>query len=350
MHNELFRILDVNINRVSEGLRVLEDHMRFGNNAEHSTVKIRELRHAIRSILKKYDSNLLVSRNTFADFGKDFAHDRVNNDCKSVSVAQLCTANCKRIQEAIRSIEESLKIIGDYEASQKMQNLRFMSYALEQLFARKQLPNGLYCITASNFSNGRSNTEVVKAMLDAGCAIIQYREKYKSIREKYDEAAAIKKIIEKYDALFIINDHPEIALAIDADGVHIGQDDMPIGEIRKLVGQKIIGLSTHSPQQALEAQKEGADYIGVGPIFATKTKDNVCAPVGLEYAAFAQKELTVPFYAIGGIKENNLHQITELGISRVVMVTEITTAENITETCKRIQHRLVAGEKTYETV
>lgn len=191
---------------------------------------------------------------------------------------------------------------------------------------------GIYGITAEEYSLGRFNTEVVKLMIDAGIKVIQYREKNKKMREKYQECLKIREITRKADVIFIINDHVDLALLIGADGVHIGQDDLPPAKVRELVGQEmIIGLSTHSPEQAQEAQEvhSGVDYIGVGPIFATRTKKDVCHPVGLEYLDYVVENIRLPFVAIGGIKEHNIAEVSSRGASCIAMVTEIVGSEDI---------------------
>ena len=197
---------------------------------------------------------------------------------------------------------------------------------------RKVLPAGLYGITAEEFSRGRSNTLVVREMLAAGIRIVQYREKEnKTGREKYEECLAISKLCREAGALFIVNDHIDIALAVNADGVHIGQDDMPLPVVRRLVGSKIIGLSTHSPEQAMEAISLGADYIGVGPIFSTHTKKNVCDAVGLSYLDWVVQNADIDFVAIGGIKEHNQGEVVAHGAKTIALVTEIVGAEDIGE-------------------
>jgi thiamine-phosphate pyrophosphorylase len=129
---------------------------------------------------------------------------------------------------------------------------------------------------------------------------------------------------------FIVNDHVDLALLVDADGVHVGQDDLPPDQIRKLVGDgMIIGMSTHSPAQARAAVNSGVDYIGVGPIFATKTKKDVCEPVGLEYLDYAVNNVTIPFVAIGGIKEHNIAEVARRGARCIALVTEIVGAPDI---------------------
>jgi thiamine-phosphate pyrophosphorylase len=188
---------------------------------------------------------------------------------------------------------------------------------------------GLYGITAERLSKGRSNLEVVQQMLDAGIRVIQYREKEKSGREKYEQCICLRKMTAKSHACFIIDDDVALAAACDADGVHIGQDDLPIEKARALLGNKIIGLSTHSPKQAQDAVRRGADYIGVGPLFETHTKADVCAPVGLAYLDYVIQNIPLPFVAIGGIKEHNIAEVARHGASCICLVSDLVGAENI---------------------
>lgn len=194
------------------------------------------------------------------------------------------------------------------------------------------LPEGLYGITAEKFSNGRNNIQVVERMIKGGIKIIQYREKKasKSYQSILEECRQIRTLTRKAGVCFIVNDHVDVALLVDADGVHVGQDDLPVGDVRKLIGKdKIIGLSTHSPEEAQEAIKNGADYIGVGPIFATKTKDNVCDPVGFTYLDWVVANISLPFVAIGGIKLANIDQVAQRGARTICLVTEIVGATDI---------------------
>ncbi len=202
------------------------------------------------------------------------------------------------------------------------------------------LPHGVYGITAEKFSRGRTNIEVVNEMIAGGISLIQYREKRpeKSFAEMYTECLAIRKLTREAGVLFIVNDFPTLALLTDADGVHVGQDDFPVPELRSLMGaDKIIGLSTHEPAHALKAVQLGADYIGVGPIFSTQTKDDVCAPVGLGYLDFVAKQGQLPFTAIGGIKEHNLAEVIAHGAKSACLVTEIVGADDIAGTVRRLQ-------------
>jgi thiamine-phosphate pyrophosphorylase len=189
---------------------------------------------------------------------------------------------------------------------------------------------GLYGLTAEKFSLERSNADVVQAMLDSGIRIIQYREKTKKMGLKYQECLQLRAMTREAGAAFIVNDDIDLALLVGADGVHVGQEDLPLEAVRSLVGENMaIGLSTHSPEQALAAEARGADYIGVGPIFATRTKEDVCAPVGFAYLDFVAGNLNLPFVAIGGIKEHNLGEVAAHGARCMALVTEITAAADI---------------------
>ncbi|MDI9479153.1 MAG: thiamine phosphate synthase [Halanaerobiales bacterium] len=192
------------------------------------------------------------------------------------------------------------------------------------------LNTDLYCITAEKLSRGRSNIQVVREMLAAGIRIIQYREKEKSMMARYQECEEIRKLTREYGATFIINDHVDLALAVEADGVHIGQEDLPIEVVRSLAGDELlIGVSTHSPEEAEDAVRRGADYIAIGPIFRTTTKENAGEPVGLEYLEYVAKNVDIPLVAIGGITEENILDVYRAGARCISLVSEIVGAEDI---------------------
>ena len=335
---KIYRILDANVNRAAEGIRVVEDICRFNFEDENLTKKLRDIRHAIRKNLKDFDSHMLRHRDSSHDIGKKITKE--NKLDKKDSLSQIITANFKRALEAIRVIEEISKTTANmYETGKTYENIRYELYYLEKdvlaVLNKKTIPHGIYGITFERFSNGRTNIEIVKDMIENGIKIIQYREKDKSFKEMYEEAIILRDMTKKAGVIFIINDYIELAQMVDADGVHIGQDDWPLKEVRKLLGdEKIIGLSTHSEKQAKEAVKLGADYIGVGPIFDTKTKDY--ATVGIEYLEFVAQNIDIPFVVIGGIKEHNIKDVINAGAKSVALVTEITMAKNIKEKIEAI--------------
>ncbi len=336
----MHRILDANVNRAAEGIRVLEDVLRFYFEDEAMTTEFRKMRHKLRKSLLEMDDSFINCRDSQHDIGREIS--KASTLDKKTSLKQLVNANFKRVTEAIRVLEETLKIVGHYSISKDMEGLRYQAYYLEKEYAKKfkkDIPLGLYGITGEKFANGKSNLQCVQEMIDAGIKIIQYREKEKMYRHKIEEAKQIAKLCHENGVLFIVNDHIDLAVLVDADGVHVGQDDMKISDVRAIIGEeKIVGVSTHSPEQAKKAQEDGADYIGVGPIFKTTTKDT--APVGLGYLEFAVENVDIPFIAIGGIKEHNIEEVLKRGAKRLCLVSEVVGAENIKELVDRINSKL----------
>ncbi len=205
------------------------------------------------------------------------------------------------------------------------------------------LSTDIYGITADQYSRGRGNVETVRLMIEAGIKVIQYREKDKSARHMYEECLAIRELTRNDGVTFIVNDRADLAVAVGADGVHVGQDDLPPKKVRQIVGDEmIIGLSTHSPAQAQSAVSIGGiiDYIGVGPIFATSTKKDVCEPVGLEYLEYVVNNISLPFVAIGGIKEHNIGLVRGVGAGIISLVTEIVGTTDISAKVRSIRSEL----------
>lgn len=202
----------------------------------------------------------------------------------------------------------------------------------------------LYALTDDELSLGRPVLEVARALLDAGIKILQYREKNKKAGQMLAECLALRELARAADACFIVNDHVDIAILCGADGVHVGQDDLPVEAVRQLVGpDMIIGLSTHSPEQAREAERIGADYIGVGPIFPTQTKKDVCAPVTLDYLDWVAANSPLPFVAIGGIKRHNIGELTAHGARCCALVSELVGAPDIVARVAEVRLAQAAG-------
>jgi thiamine-phosphate pyrophosphorylase len=188
----------------------------------------------------------------------------------------------------------------------------------------------IYGILDFGLSRGRGNVEVAAAMLEAGVKIIQYREKDRKTGVMLEECRAVRELTRQAGATFIVNDFCDLAILAEADGVHLGQDDLPAAEARKLIGpDRLIGLSTHSPDQAEAAVKAGADYIGVGPLFPTNTKKDVVAPVGLTYLDYVAGNIGLPFVAIGGLTAGNIAQAAARGARCFCAVSAIVGAEDI---------------------
>lgn len=196
----------------------------------------------------------------------------------------------------------------------------------------------LYAITDSRLCLGRQLEDVASALLESGVKILQYREKKLSRMRMLEECKLLRKLTLKHGACFIVNDFLDLALLSEADGLHIGQDDLPPREARKLAGDDfIIGLSTHSPEQALKAALEPVDYIGAGPIFETRTKEDVVAPVGLDYLDWIEKNIKIPFVAIGGIKAFNIGEVAAHGAKCCALVSELVGAPDIPAKVKELR-------------
>ena len=196
----------------------------------------------------------------------------------------------------------------------------------------------LYVITESSISRARSNEQVVKEAIDGGAEIIQLREKNWEKDKVREEAIRLLKICKKNKALFIVNDYVDLALEIGADGVHLGQSDMPIKEARKICGNKlIIGLSTHSVEQAIKADKEGIDYITIGPIYNTRAKDYT---VGPEIIKDILKKIKKPLIAIGGINKSNIDEVLSQGVSNIAVISAVVGAEDIKKSANELTQKI----------
>lgn len=198
----------------------------------------------------------------------------------------------------------------------------------------------VYPVTCEKLSAGRSDVEVLEGVIAGGARIIQLREKDLSKRELYHLAQAFRKITAEASILLIINDHLDIALAIDADGVHLGQDDLPIEAARELAPQLILGASTHSVEEAAEAEKGGADYINIGPIFLTKTKEKAARFLGPEAIPEISSSVNLPFTVMGGIDVGNIDRVVAQGAKRIAMVTAITKAPDIAQMVRSLREKI----------
>lgn len=186
--------------------------------------------------------------------------------------------------------------------------------------------SGLCFITDCKASELSYEDMTLKA-LRTGVRWVQYREKGKSRRVVYEEAVRLRKLTQDFNAILIVNDHADIALCVNAEGVHLGQEDLPLREARKIMGKnRIVGISTHSLEQAIEAEKGGADYIGFGPVFHTTTKD-AGSPKGVSMLREVKKQVTIPLVAIGGINLENIQLVLDAGADAVAVASAILSGE-----------------------
>jgi thiamine-phosphate pyrophosphorylase len=320
----IYRILDANLDRAREGIRIIEEWCRFGLNQAPSTEECKKLR---QSLARWHTPEIWAARDTSSDPGTDLSHPQ--EESRS-DMTQLLRVNFCRVEEALRVLEEYGKLYMP-EMAADCKQMRYRVYVLESGLIgsqrhQKMARSPLYLVT----SPSDTLIATVEAALKGGLTLVQYRDKTGDDPTRLQNAKRLRELCHHYGALFIMNDRVDLAIAIDADGVHLGQQDMPIAAARQLLGsQKIIGRSTTNPDEMAKAIAEGADYIGVGPVHETPTKAGKAA-AGLEYVRYAAAHATVPWYAIGGIDADNLHPILEAGATRVAVVRAIMASEQPT--------------------
>jgi thiamine-phosphate pyrophosphorylase len=200
----------------------------------------------------------------------------------------------------------------------------------------------LYPVTCEKRSNERSDIDVLKEIIEGGAKIIQLRDKISSKRVIYEKAVKFREICTDAGILLIMNDHIDIAIAVNADGIHLGQDDFPIEEAVKLLPDKIIGASTHTLREALLAEEAGADYINIGPIFPTTTKEGIDKFLGPDIIVNICTNIKVPFTVMGGINRKNIDVVLGKGATKIAMVSSITAMSSVKNAVKEIRGKIVA--------
>lgn len=320
----ILRILDANLDRAREGLRIVEEWCRFGLNNASLTEQIKHLRQTLGRL---HTDAMRAARDTPGDPGTELTHA---NEVQRSDVTALLQANFCRVQEALRVLEEYGKL-HSLELALTCKDLRYQTYSLEsELLGHHRLQQLLRSRTYLVTTPSENLLAVVEAALQGGIAIVQYRDKDTDDCLRLERACALKQLCHRYQALFLVNDRVDLALAVEADGVHLGQQDLPIAVARQLLGsQRIIGRSTTNPDEMGRAIAEGADYIGVGPVYETPTKPGKPA-AGLDYVRYAAAQAPLPWFAIGSINPENLSAVLAAGAERVAVVRAIMQAENPT--------------------
>ncbi len=322
----VFQIIDANLDRAREGLRVLEDWARFGLGGNDFVAKIKNYRQILgKNHLEVYKQ----SRNYIEDQFKGLTHQEQNN---RKNPEQIICSNAGRVQEALRVIEEFSRL-HNHKLSKIASEIRYEIYSLEidllNLSNRKSSEeilkeNDLYVITDQK----ENLLKIIEDILISGVKIIQHRFKKGTDKDNLEEAIQIKNLCKKYNSLFIINDRVDIALASDADGIHLGQDDLDLKTARKLLGySKIIGISANNKIDISTAIKGGCNYIGIGPIFETVTKKGK-KPMGIEKIKTLTKDLNIPWFAIGGVTKNNISYLKRNGFKKVALVSQLMNSED----------------------
>jgi thiamine-phosphate pyrophosphorylase len=343
----IYRILDANLNRALEGIRVVEEYCRFAREDEHLAGQCKALRHELVACVAPLSRERLhAARDALTDVGVSLntRQEYIRSDVNSV-----VAANWSRVEQALRSIEEYLKVVTPALA-ETVERLRYRAYVLERAtslleHARRRLHGAqLYVLL-----DGRSSADEFRGTVDRLIAgqvdVIQLRDKKLSDRELLGRARVLREMTRRDGVLFIMNDRPDLALLAEADGVHVGQDELSVKDARALMGvDALIGVSTHDMVQARRAVLEGASYLGCGPTFPSATKDFVQFP-GLEFLRAVAREIALPAFAIGGIGQANIAQVCAAGVYRVAVQQSVVGQGDPAEAARCLKSVLTAARR-----
>ena len=324
------RIMDANFNRAREAARVLEDYCRFVLSDRFLTGEVKQLRHAISAASRRLTADLLLAaRDTADDVGKSVT---AAGEYDRESPAAVARANLKRLQESIRTLEEFGKLHSP-ALGRELEAVRYKAYTLERAVeavgrSGERIGRARLYVLLTGAQCSASLDWTIAQAAAGGADVFQLREKTLPDQELIERARNVRKWTREAGVLFIVNDRPDIARLSDADGVHLGQDDLRVSDARRVLGPNgLIGVSTHSVEQVRRAVLDGADYIGVGPVFPSRTKSFDAFP-GPDFVRAAVAETGLPAFALGGIEPGNVAEVVAAGARRIAVGSAITTADN----------------------
>ena len=346
----VFRILDANTNRAAEACRVIEDFCRFSLADKPLSESAKQIRHDIRAITNQLAERqqfpLLATRDTDQDVGTQIEVDEKLARC---SVTDVVSANFSRLQESLRVLEEYSKIL-DSDSATIFESVRYETYQIQKtLFhlirARELLGNCFLCVLTDAADSAPALSDRISMLISAGVDMLQLRDKRLEDRELLERALLVRELTGNGPTIFVVNDRPDICMLANADGVHVGQGDLSVSAARRIVGQKLVGVSTHSLVQAELAVRSGADYIGVGPMFASQTKrfDQL---EGCQLLHHVMSQITLPAFAIGGINADNIESIVQNGGRRAAVSAGVLHADDPVSAARQIRQTLVAATET----
>ena len=339
---EIYRILDANFNRAREALRVIEDYARFALDDAAASAAAKDLRSRLHCCYNALGpAEMLAARDTPGDVGTKITSATESQRADAGAVA---SAACKRLTEALRTLEEYAKTMAPDQAAE-LESMRYAAYELERGLARRlEAPRWfedvrLYVLLTSRLCRG-DPLATAQAAIGGGADCIQLREKDMADDELLDLARQLRELTSALGAGLIINDRPDIAAIVAADGVHLGQDDLPVAATRRILPAGVlIGKSTHNISQARAAAAQGADYIGVGPMFPTDTKD--AGPIaGPELLSEVVAEISLPSVAIGGVTAENVSSLVAAGAKRVAVCFAVIAAAEPAAAARAIKQAL----------
>jgi thiamine-phosphate pyrophosphorylase len=342
----VLRLVDANLDRLGEGLRVLEDVSRFLLNDAVLSKRLKTLRHTLVKDLGPLEQELLSARRVAEDVGAPKAK-RVASQHEDLPA--LVMANSRRVQESLRVLEEFSRLSGGPLAGKAsgFEGARFEVYDLEQRLVGRLLRHdkagrlkGLYLVLDTMAVKERDEVEVAAAAIRGGVKTIQLRDKQRSKAELLTTARKLRGLCAEKGVLFMVNDHIDIALAVNADGVHLGQDDLPLAEARRILPiDMLIGCSTHSVAEAVKAQTNGADYLAMGSIYPTTSKEKFKL-VGLDTLRRARLKVSLPLIAIGGINHSNVQEVMKAGADSVAVISAVLGADDVEKAARGLAAKM----------
>jgi thiamine-phosphate pyrophosphorylase len=322
------RVLDAAANRAREALRVVEDYCRFALDDAFLSGELKRLRHDLAAALAALSSShLLEARETLRDVGTALSTD---SEARRYSLREVALVNLKRLQEALRTLEEFGKL---HELGRAVEALRYRSYTLERALllgadARQRLAGVRLCVLLTRARCAAALDWTIQEAAAGGATMFQLREKERPDRELLQMARDVRRWTLRAAALFIVNDRPDIARLVEADGVHLGQGDLPVKEARRVLGpDALVGVSTHTVEQLRQAVLDGASYVGVGPTFASGTKD-FAELAGLDFVRQAAVETSLPAFVIGGVSPRTVAAAAAAGARRIAVSQAVCEADD----------------------
>ncbi len=339
------RILDASANRAAEGLRVVEDYVRFALDDRHLTDVCKGIRHRLAAALAELpEVERLAARDTTGDVGTEItlSTEQARVDARAVAAASL-----QRVKQALRSLEEFAKMSLP-DAAAAFERLRYDTYTLERAIgittdAIQRLAGVRLYVLVDGSPSPTDFERLVSSLCAAGAGAIQLRDKSLNDRDLVTRARLLVELTRDSGTLSIINDRPDVALVCGADGVHVGQEELPVKDARRVIGPRgLVGVSTHSLEQARAAVLDGANYIGVGPTFPSTTK-SFREFTGVDLLAQVHAEIRLPAFAIGGVNETNLQQVLASGFRRIAVSGAVTAASDPAAAARRLLAMLGNG-------
>lgn len=347
-----FRILDANSNRALEGLRVVEEFVRFTLDDSHLSLLCKQLRHRLTDRLTAIDKQFrFAARDTRNDVGTQIS---TKSEQIRSGVLDVANASLQRLKEALRCLEEYSKTF-DTELAQDFEVIRYEVYTLERAINNtwnscERLKDARLYVLMDGCQNRDSFQNLATCLISGEVDVVQFRDKSLSDRELLERASLLRQLTANTQTLFIMNDRPDLAVLSRADGVHLGQEELTVKDARQIVGiDALIGISTHSIQQAREAVLDGANYIGCGPTFPSETKTFAGFP-GISFLSEVKNEIQLPAFAIGGINPTNLEQVINAGMSRVAVSQAVTAVTSPNKAIQIFQEHLGSACRPSTTV